>query len=83
MAILEIRNVTRRFASLKAAARRYLGHSVHTRDPAQWDAARRLILRAKPYWATFSNNTYIKDLAIGTIWVAHSYSSDMSEIRVR
>ena len=62
---------------LMAAAMRYLGHSVHTRDPAQWDAAKRLILRAKPYWATFSNSTYIKDLAIGTIWVAHGYSSDM------
>ena len=56
---------------------RYLGHSVQTRDPAQWEQAKRLILRAKPYWATFSNSTYIKDLAIGTIWVAHGYSSDM------
>ena len=62
---------------LMAAAMRYLGHSVQTRDPAQWDEAKRLILRAKPYWATFSNSTYIKDLAIGTIWVAHGYSSDM------
>ena len=62
---------------LLAAAMRYLGHSVQTRDPAQWDQAKRLILRAKPYWATFSNSTYIKDLAIGTIWVAHGYSSDM------
>lgn len=62
---------------LMAAALRYLGHSVQTRDPAQWDAAKRLILRAKPYWATFSNSTYIKDLAIGTIWVAHGYSNDM------
>jgi spermidine/putrescine transport system substrate-binding protein len=62
---------------LMAAAMRYLGHSVQTRDPAQWDEAKRLILRAKPYWATFSNSTFIKDLAIGTIWVAHGYSSDM------
>jgi spermidine/putrescine transport system substrate-binding protein len=62
---------------LMAAAMRYLGHSVQTRDPAQWDEAKRLILRAKPYWATFSNSTYIKDLAIGTIWVAHGYSNDM------
>ena len=62
---------------LLAAAMRYLGHSVQTRDPAQWDQAKQLILRAKPYWATFSNSTYIKDLAIGTIWVAHGYSSDM------
>ena len=62
---------------LMAAAMRYLGYSVQTRDPAQWDEAKRLILRAKPYWATFSNSTYIKDLAIGNLWVAHGYSSDM------
>jgi len=62
---------------LLAAAMKYLGHSVQDHDPAKWDAARRLILRAKPYWATFSNSTYIKDLAIGNIWVAHGYSNDM------
>ena len=62
---------------LMAAAIRYLGHSVQERDPARWEDAKRLILRAKPYWAAFSNSTYIKDLAIGTIWVAHGYSNDM------
>lgn len=62
---------------LMAAAMKYLGHSVQDPDPAKWEQAKRLILRAKPYWATFSNSTYIKDLAIGTIWVAHGYSNDM------
>ena len=62
---------------LMAAAMRYLGHSVQEHDPKKWDEAKRLILRAKPYWAAFSNSTYIKDLAIGTIWVAHGYSNDM------
>lgn len=62
---------------LMAAAMRYLGHSVQEHDPQKWDAAKRLILRAKPYWAAFSNSTYIKDLALGTIWVAHGYSNDM------
>lgn len=62
---------------LMAAAMIYLGYSVDDTDPAKWKQAKALILRAKPYWATFSNSTYIKDLAIGTIWVAHGYSSDM------
>jgi spermidine/putrescine transport system substrate-binding protein len=66
---------------LMAAAMRYLGHSVQDRDPAKWDAAKRTILRAKPWWATFSNSTYIKDLAIGNIWVAHGYSNDMFRAR--
>jgi putative spermidine/putrescine transport system substrate-binding protein/spermidine/putrescine transport system substrate-binding protein len=42
---------------LMAAAMRYLGRSVQERDPARWEAAKRLILRAKPYWAAFSNST--------------------------
>lgn len=66
---------------LMAAAMRYLGHSVQSRDPAQWEQAKALIIRAKPYWAAFSNSTYIKDLAIGTIWVAHGYSNDMYRAR--
>lgn len=66
---------------LMAAAMKYLGHSVQSSDPAQWEAAKRVILRAKPYWATFSNSTYIKDLAIGNIWVAHGYSNDMFRAR--
>ncbi len=47
----------------------------------KWEQAKDLILRAKPYWAAFSNNTYIKDLAIGNIWVAHGYSNDMFRAR--
>ena len=59
---------------LMAAAMIYLGYPVDDTDPAKWDEAKRLILRAKPYWATFSNSTYIKDLAIGNIWVAQGLS---------
>ena len=66
---------------LLAAALRYLGYSAQDAVPAHWLAARDLILRAKPYWATFSNSTYIKELAIGNIWVAHGYSSDMFRAR--
>lgn len=66
---------------LIGAALRYLGHTVQDTDPAHWREARDLILGAKPYWATFSNSTYIKELAIGNIWVAHGYSSDMFRAR--
>lgn len=62
---------------LMGAALRYLGYSAQDRDPRHWEEAKNLILRAKPYWATFSNSTYIKELAIGNLWVAHGYSNDM------
>jgi len=66
---------------LLGAAMLYLGYSAQDHDPARWAEARAIILRAKPYWAAFSNSTYIKDLAIGNIWVAHGYSNDMFRAR--
>ncbi len=61
---------------LMAAALKYLGYSANDVDAAHWEQAKQTILKAKPYWAAF-NNTYVKELALGNIWVAHGYSSDM------
>jgi spermidine/putrescine transport system substrate-binding protein len=62
---------------LFAAALMYLGHSANETDEGKLKEARELILRAKPYWAAFNASSYIKELTIGNIWVAHGYSNDM------
>jgi spermidine/putrescine transport system substrate-binding protein len=62
---------------LIGAALKYLGYSVNEADPARLRQARELILRAKPYWAAFNASSYIKELTIGNIWLAHGYSNDM------
>lgn len=62
---------------LLAAALKYNGFSANSTDPAQWAKAKETILKAKPYWAAFNNQSYIKELTVGNIWVAHGYSSDM------
>jgi spermidine/putrescine transport system substrate-binding protein len=62
---------------LMAAALKYLGYSANDTDEAHWRRARDLILRAKPYWAAFNASSYIKELTVGNIWLAHGYSSDM------
>ena len=62
---------------LFAAALMYLGHSANETDETRLKEARELILRAKPYWAAFNASSYIKELTIGNIWVAHGYSNDM------
>lgn len=62
---------------LMAAALMYLGYGANDTDPSHWEAAKRLILRAKPYWAAFNASSYIKELTVGNIWLAHGYSNDM------
>jgi spermidine/putrescine transport system substrate-binding protein len=66
---------------LMAAAMLYLGYPINDTDEAKWRRARDLILRAKPYWAAFNASSYIKELTVGNIWVAHGYSSDMFQAR--
>jgi spermidine/putrescine transport system substrate-binding protein len=62
---------------LLAAALKYLGYSVNDRDPKHWQQAKETILKAKPYWAAFMAQGYIKELSIGNIWVVHGYSNDI------
>jgi spermidine/putrescine transport system substrate-binding protein len=62
---------------LMAAALKYLGYSVNDTNEEHWNQAKELIIRAKPYWAAFSNTSYIRELALGNLWVAHGYSNDM------
>ncbi len=61
---------------LMAAALKYLGYSANDTDTSHWQQARDLIIRAKPYWAAFNASSYIKELTIGNIWLAHGYSND-------
>jgi spermidine/putrescine transport system substrate-binding protein len=62
---------------LMAAALKYLGYSVNDTNEEHWKQARDLIIRAKPYWAAFNASSYIKELAVGNIWLAQGYSSDI------
>lgn len=62
---------------LISAALIYLGKNPNSTNSADWKAARDVILRAKPYWAAFNSQSYIKELTVGNIWVAFGYSSDM------
>lgn len=66
---------------LFGAALKYLGHSVNDRDERHLRQAQQLIITAKPYWAAFNSSSYIKELTVGNIWVAHGYSSDMVQAR--
>jgi len=62
---------------LMAAALKYLGYSVNDTNVQHWQQAKDVILKAKPYWAAFNATSYIKELAVGNIWLVHGYSNDI------
>jgi len=62
---------------LFAAALKYLGYSANDVDPKHWDEAAAVIKKAKPYWAAFNAQSYIKELTVGNIWLVHGYSNDI------
>jgi spermidine/putrescine transport system substrate-binding protein len=62
---------------LMAAALKYLGYSVNDTDEAHLQEAKAVLLKAKPYWAAFNASSYIKELTVGNIFVAHGFSNDM------
>lgn len=64
-----------------AAALRYLGHSANSRDPIALRAVAATLRAAKPYWAAFNSQSYIKELTIGNIWLVLGYSSDVHQAR--
>lgn len=67
---------------LFGAALKYLGYSINDNDEKHLKEAQAVILKAKPFWAAFNSSSYIKELTVGNIWVAHGYSSDMFQARV-
>jgi spermidine/putrescine transport system substrate-binding protein len=62
---------------LMAAALKYLGYSINETDEKKLREAADLIKKSKPYWAAFNASSYIKELTVGNIWVAHGYSNDI------
>ena len=67
---------------LMAAALRYKGYSANDTDEKHWQEAKDVIMKAKPYWAAFNGTSYIKELTVGNIWVAHGYSNDIFQANV-
>ncbi len=61
---------------LFAAALKYLGYSANDTDEKHLKEAVDVIKKARPYWAAFNASSYIKELTIGNIWLAHGYSND-------
>lgn len=64
-----------------AAALRYNGFSANSTRPEELAKAIATIKAAKPYWAAFNSQSYIKELTVGNIWLALGYSNDAFQAR--
>lgn len=72
-------NVLNDQRELISAALAYLGYDLNTQDRAELEAARDLILEAKPYWKTFNSEDYEDSLMIpDEVVISHSWSGDAS-----
>jgi spermidine/putrescine-binding protein len=70
-------NVLNDQRELMATALFYLGYNPNTQDRAELEAARDLIVGAKPYWKTFNSEDYDDSLLIpGEVVISHSWSGD-------
>lgn len=62
---------------LMGAALAYLGYSVNDTDEKHLEAARDLILAAKPYWKTFNSEDYDDSLLVpDEVVLSHAWSGD-------
>jgi spermidine/putrescine-binding protein len=70
-------NVLNDQRELMASALFYLGYSPNTQERAELEAARDLIVGAKPYWKTFNSEDYDDSLLIpGEVIISHAWSGD-------
>ncbi len=65
-----------------AAALRYRGFSANSTRPEELAQAMVAIKAAKPFWAAFNSQSYIKELTVGNIWLVLGYSSDVFQARM-
>lgn len=64
-----------------AAALRFNGFSGNSTNPQELERAIATIRKAKPYWAAFNSQSYIKELTVGNIWLVLGYSNDVFQAR--
>jgi len=73
-------NVLNDQRELLSAALFYLGFSPNTTERAELEAARDLILQAKPYWKTFNSEDYYSTLMESDeIVLSHAWSGDAAQ----
>jgi len=61
----------------------YAGKEPYSRNAKDYDAAREVLMKARPFVTRFSSSGYINDLASGSLCVVMGYSGDINIARQR
>jgi len=61
----------------------YAGKAPYSKTAKDYDAAREVLMKARPYVTRFSSSGYINDLAAGQLCVVMGYSGDINIARQR
>ncbi|MBN2408119.1 MAG: spermidine/putrescine ABC transporter substrate-binding protein [Candidatus Aminicenantes bacterium] len=63
------------------AGLKFLGHSINTKDPAELEAAKGVVIRWKQNIAKYENEQYKTGVASGEFLVVHGYSGDILQVQ--
>ena len=61
------------------ATLKWKGHSVNTKDPAELEEAKNLILQQKPLVKTYNSASFDEVLLSGDVWLAHGWSGQLAK----
>ena len=61
----------------------YVGKPAYSANPADYDAAAKMLAGVRPYVTRFSSSGYINDLAAGSLCAVMGYSGDINIARAR
>ena len=59
-----------------------LGYSINSRDPAEIEAAVKVVLKWKPNIRKFDAESYKTEVPSGATWIGHAYSTDTTQVIV-
>ncbi len=65
------------------AALRYVGKPAYSRDPADYEAAAKMLASIRPYITRFSSSGYIEEMASGATCLVMGFSGDINIARSR
>jgi spermidine/putrescine-binding protein len=64
-----------------AVALKWKGHSVNSRNPAELEEARNLLIQQKPLVKIYSSSDFDEKLLSGDVWLAHGWSGQLAKAK--